>query len=247
MLSDFYFGKPYSYFVTVIGTNPDNSAELFVADLSEDPLNYIQLSDDELTARFKRNPKPIRKLKSNGFPTIRPFTESQNFALQLNLGAEELKRRAQLLKSNTPICERLTRLYALSRGERVISEHVEEQIYDGFFDKDQHILNNFHSISWEERKALISDIQDKRLKTLALRLLYCERPDLIDESIRKEWEIAMAKRLTSSEPANWLTLPTALKEADKLLSNASAHEIELLNEHKNYLHQKLQEMQALTN
>ena len=47
-LSDFYFGAPYSWLVTVIGANPDNNSEFYAYNLSIEPESLIDLSDEEL-------------------------------------------------------------------------------------------------------------------------------------------------------------------------------------------------------
>src|SRR5258707_1592505 len=51
-LSDFYFGGPYSWLVTAIGSNPDNSSEFYVYNLDIDPTGLAELSYEDLVQRL---------------------------------------------------------------------------------------------------------------------------------------------------------------------------------------------------
>jgi exodeoxyribonuclease I len=42
-LADFYFGAPYFWLVTVIGTNPDNSSEFYVYKVSTRMCRFLPL------------------------------------------------------------------------------------------------------------------------------------------------------------------------------------------------------------
>ena len=44
---------------------------------------------------------------------------------------------------------------------------------------DQAIMAQFHRIEWDGRPALAEKFQDQRMKQLAYRLIYLERPDVL--------------------------------------------------------------------
>jgi exodeoxyribonuclease I len=79
-LSDFYFGGPYSWLVTVIGSNPENSSEFYVYNLDIDPAGVAGLSDDDLALRLGTSPKPVRRLKANACPIIMPLENAPAIA-----------------------------------------------------------------------------------------------------------------------------------------------------------------------
>ena len=99
-LSDFYFGNPYSWLVTNLGSNPEIGTELFVFDLAVDPADLAALSDEQLIERLGQWPKPVRRLKSNACPVIMPAEEAPAIARASQLSLEELSRRAEVLRSD---------------------------------------------------------------------------------------------------------------------------------------------------
>lgn len=104
------------------------------------------------------------------------------------------------------------------------------------------MLDQFHEVDWSQRYAIVEKLQDLRLKVLGIRLIYLERPDLLNEMVRQEHELAAAKRLMGLDAeVTWLTLPQALKELDEMLAAASDAELEMLKEHRQYLQHKHEE------
>jgi hypothetical protein len=76
-------------------------------------------------------------------------------------------------------------------------------------------------------------------------LIHLERPDLLDNAICREHDLAAAKRLLGQgEDISWLTLPKALEQLEEMLAAASGAELELLREHDQYLRERYE--QALT-
>ena len=86
-----------------------------------------------------------------------------------------------------------TRRYA----EAEPPEHVEQQIYQGFYGQaDQIALKGFGDADWFNRMEIISSFEDKRLRYLGLRLAMIEQPGLFDakqltaaaDAIEKKWQ-----------------------------------------------------------
>lgn len=237
---EFYYGKPYAWMVTTLGQNSQINSEWYVYDLSVSPESLINLSGAALAKRLEQSPKPIRKLKSNTAPIIFSTDEGIPVSSCSGLSIEELERRAAFIKSNEQFKKNLVTEYEQLKEEYPVSVHVEKQIYNGFFDRsDERLLEKFHAVDWAERYAIIEKLQDLRLKALGLRLIYLERPDLLDAVTKQQQEEEAARRLLGLEPeTTWLTLPQALKELDEMLAAASEAEMNLLKEHRVYLHQK---------
>jgi exodeoxyribonuclease-1 len=236
-LSDFYFGNPYSWIVTVLGANAENGSEFYAYNLDIDPQDLATLPDDELSDRIVLLPKPIRRLRCNACPIIVPVEDAPAIAAAARLGTEELARRAEFLRGNESLRARLIATFEASRKERPLSPHIELQLYDGFFPKEDEVLvTQFHEVPWEERSTIIGAFKDARLRKIGQRLIYLERPDLLGEVKRLKFEQAIASRIGNDDiDTPWLTLPRALAHIEDLLIDAEAAEAALLAEHREHL------------
>jgi exodeoxyribonuclease-1 len=158
-------------------------------------------------------------------------------AAALRFGMDELERRVEFLNSHNGLLQRLIATFESIREEREPSPYVERQLYDGFFSRaDQHLLDVFHDVPWEDRIAIIDKLEDARLKIIGRQLIHFERPDLLSEADRSDHDRALAQHLLGAEAdVPWLTLPKALKEIDELLASVSAEEVELLLGHRQHL------------
>lgn len=238
--SEAYFGASYAWMVTTLGKNQNNNSEWYVYDLSVLPESLLDLSEAELKARLLKSPKPLRKLKSNGAPTIFTVEEGHGISTCAAIEMLELERRADLILGNPDFCSRLISIYESTKEDYPLSVHVEKQIYNGFINEsDRKLLEQFHVTDWSERYAIIEKLQDIRLKILGIRLIYLERPDLLNAAQKEEHERQSARRLLGlEEETTWLTLPDALKELDEMIATATKAELGLLEEHRHYMQQR---------
>jgi len=239
-MSDFYFGKPYSYLVTTIGQNQENKAEWYVYDLSVKPESLLSLPEAHLASRLAQSPKPVRKVKSNAAPMIFPAEDAPEICNGRECGLKELERRAVMVQADTALGQRLISALESQKEEYPPSPHIEKQIYDGFFEKpDENLMNEFHEAEWPKRYAIVEKFKDPRLKAIGRQLIHLERPDLLDKAICREYDLATAKRLLGQgEDISWLTLPQALRDLEGMLDDASGAELELLREHEQYLRKR---------
>jgi exodeoxyribonuclease-1 len=246
-MSDFFFGKPFSYIVTAIGQNKKNNAEWYIYDLSVDPTSLLAHSDAQLAARLNRSPKPLRRLKSNAAPMLFPAEDATEICKGRECGLKELERRAKLLQADTALRERLISVFEALKESYPSSPHVEKQIYDGFIgEADEKLMAAFHEAEWPKRNAIVERFQDPRLRTIGRQLIHFERPELLDKAMRREHHLATTKRLLGQgEDISWLTLPEALEELRAMLPVASGAELSFLREHERYLRQRHRE--ALSN
>lgn len=236
-LSDFYSGNPYAYLVTTIGQNRVNKAEWYVYDLSVDPKTLLPLSDAQLAIGLGESPKPVRKVKSNAAPMLCAAEDAPAICNGRNYDSDELLRRAALVHPDTAFGQRLVSTMESLRKEYPRSAHIEKQIYDGFLEKpDLNLMEDFHEAPWPERLAVVERFNDPRLRAIGTQLVHLEWPELLAGDQRRRLEIEAAKRLLGQvDDVAWVTLPRALREIEAMMVNASATELELLQEHKNYL------------
>ena len=236
-LTDFFYGKPYSWMVAALRPNPDNGSEMLVFNLAIDPDELAHLTVDDLTVRLAEHPKPVRGLRANACPIIFAYEDTPDH-LRSNLPeVSTLRQRAARIKNDQDFIDRITAAFVGTREQKVPSTHVEEQIYDGFTGNDDHaILSLFHESEWSERLGLIGELTDKRLTLLGERLVYTEAPQVMSPQVRNNFDAAIARRLMAAEgTVPWLTLPKAIADTDDLLAVASGAEAALLLELRDYL------------
>ncbi len=240
-LTDFYYARPYSWIVTAIVPNPQNSSEILVFDLAKDPAELMVLSDEALVAGLRDRPRAVRGLRANAAPIIQPYDAAPQDLRDHLPDLAELQRRAAIIKTDRSLRNRLVTSYLAAREPREPSSHVEERIYDGFISSsDQVVLDRFHVSDWSERLAILGSLGNERLRALGNRLVYSDAPQIMPDAVRREYDLAIARRLLA-EPGSvpWLTLPQALTEAEDLLTQAEGEEAILLRGHRDRLQQQV--------
>jgi exodeoxyribonuclease-1 len=235
--SDVYFGTGYSWLVTSIGTNPDNSSEYFLYDLSVHPESVMELGPDELLRRLAKKPKLIRRAASNKSPMLATTDAAPAIAAATKLGVEELERRAGMLRADPAFCQRLVEAVHASIEAYEDSPHVEDKIYDGFFpDGDKILLDAFHRSPWDKRLAIVDQLADPRLRQLGHELIHVERPDLLAEADRLDHDLKRAHRVLGTDPDGpWLILPKAIQDLEEMLTASEAGQKAHLQEHRVHL------------
>jgi exodeoxyribonuclease-1 len=166
-----------------------------------------------------------------------PLWELEDQGL-LRGSSDDLCHLARQIRSNDAFLDRL--MAAIVECEYVWpkSVHLEEQIYDGFVsDKDAALCQRFHQIPWEDRPELITSFEDMRLFRLSRRLIYHERPDLLDRNHLASMRDEVRRRVDGSiADAPWLTIPTALSQIQDILNQPiSAQELEDLERLREHL------------
>jgi exodeoxyribonuclease I len=212
-----FFGTPrVMHFLTRVGVSPNHANAHYCLDLECDIDGLRRLDDAALTERLAQEPKPIRRLKINSSPLLYPLwdIDADRF---LDLTEDELTRRASSVRANEEFMSALTRAAASHEPVYPPSEHVELQIYGGnfFSDADRELCRQFHASQWEARPEFVARFDDGRLKRLARRLIYYERPHLFEEAeLRAIAEDIEARRRGEGKHASppWTTIDQALSE-----------------------------------
>jgi len=221
--TEFRYGRQNSNIVTALEPNEDNTGQLFAFDLRNDPTPLFALPQDELTTFVTSKPSPIIPVRVNASPTLLPLELAGSSCEGFELGNEELLRRAELIRNDMEFIDRITEAYLATKEPYPESEHVEEQIFGGFYKtSDQARIDRFHKVDWKTRFAIAGEFEDPRLKTLALRLVYQEASEVIPIGLRESYDQAIAKRLLSVEEGikvPWTTLDKAIPEAEKILES----------------------------
>ncbi len=247
-LTDFFYGKHYSWMVTAIGPNPDYGSEILVSNLSIDPDDLSALTDDALAVRLAKTPKPVRAMRTNAGPIVLAYEDAPEDMRNAAPDLDELRRRAARIKNDSALSDRLIAAFLQTRAERVPSPHVEEQIYDSFTGNDDlSVMERFHELDWPHRTPLIEQLADERLRSLGQRLIYVEAPHVMTEASRRDYETTVASRLMAADgTVPWLTFPKAIEEVDDLITTAGDSESALLADLRQYLVQRAEEAAALS-
>lgn len=222
--------------VTHVGQHPKDKNLQYCLDLHSDFATLEQMTHAEICEQIKRSDGPLRKFRANASPVMAPLWELEDQGL-LSASSDDLCHLARQIRSNDAFLDRL--MVAIVECEHVWpkSIHLEEQIYDGFAsDKDAALCQHFHKIPWEDRPALITSFEDMRLFRLGRRLIYHERPDLLDRNHLASMCDEVRQRLDGSiADAPWLTVPAALSQIQDILNQAIPHQdredLQLLWEH----------------
>ena len=217
---EFFGNRSAPNIVTRIGSGQQANA-VYCLDLLCDLDDLRQRNHAALTTRLNKSPRPIRRVKLNGSPLLAPLEEAP-FDLLGDHSIYDLRARAMEVQSDAGFMARLVAASEPSGEEREPSPHVEQQLYEGGFwsDADGRSLDRFHQGDWDTRLAIASALEDERLRQLARRLIFFERPDLLTEQTRTAMCDEMARRRlgqTTSDPA-WLTVSKALEDCDSLIA-----------------------------
>lgn len=172
---------------------------------SADPADYFDSDDETLDAAVGKSPIIIRSLAINKFPSL----------FEVDSVDPEIEQRAQLIAANPDFHERVGKALTRRYADAEPPEHVEQQIYQGFYGQaDQSTLKSFGDSDWSNRLELIRSFEDPRLRYLGLRLAMIEHPALfeadqlsaVSKAINEKWLFCSDKR------NGWSTFDTV--EAD---------------------------------
>jgi exodeoxyribonuclease-1 len=216
---EFFGNRSAPHVVTRIGTSAQQQNVVYCLDLLCDHDDLRQLGPAALATRLGKSPKPIRRVKLNGSPLLGTLEDAPAELLMGNT-PDELRSRATAVRSDQAFMDRLIQASEPPAEGREPSPHVEQQLYEGGFwsDHDSRLLDRFHASDWETRMVIAGSLEDRRLKRLARRLVFFERPDLLaeDERISMSEELARRRMGQSAVPGPWLTVPKALEDLDSL-------------------------------
>jgi exodeoxyribonuclease-1 len=229
LYTDFPYNKPNHWLVSAIAVDPANSGNIIAFNLAHDPTELLSVDDTALKKWAATRPKPLRTIKANGSPILFDLALAGDRADLMKIGEPEIMRRARLLQDSPELRNRLLRAYVETREVYEESPWLEEQIYRSFPGaEDSALMREFHRASWPGRVEIAGQFEDDRYRKIARRIVFNQRPDLLDEETRKAFSVAIARRWISQDKVRWLTIDRALKEIDQRRDGSSYEEALLL-------------------
>jgi exodeoxyribonuclease-1 len=204
-------GEPVA--AAAIGQSARHPNLIHCLDLTCDPQVLAGLPGDRLAAALSGPSGLLRKLKTNCAPLLWPLRDAPAHLLG-GRDARALIAKAHALQQRPDLVRKLLDCAESCGTIHPPSAHVEGQLYESGFwsDQDSELLAQFHSSPWEARPSLVRQLADPRLRQLGWRLLFFERPDLLNDVARELAAKAMALRLLglSGRDQPWLSVPDAL-------------------------------------
>ena len=77
-------------------------------------------------------------------------------------------------------------------------------------------MSKFHSAPWNEKLPILSKFKDERLQYFGKKLLYIEKPEMLNKSDYDLIHKDVAKKLLSTNNEKWNTIPRTYSEIDTL-------------------------------
>lgn len=209
--------------VTPIGRHSKLAIRHYCLDVSADLEALRVMSDSTLISLCKGTERPIVTLRTNAAPTLWPLYDATPEHLAPFENENKVLGRVERIREDRSLLERLRKAAESAEPSYPQSEHVEEQLYEGGFPspQDESIMERFHAVPWEERLELAIRLNDPRYRRLALRLIYFERPELLDSKRRVAADEAIRERLLSPLNATvpWRSIAIAQRDTRTLLAS----------------------------
>jgi exodeoxyribonuclease-1 len=219
--NEYFYGKSRPYVQTFICQHPQYKWPLCF-DLKHDPRTYLAMSIQDLTSAMKKQPKFIRTIRHNKHPIIMNSSYGDKFDEYKIIGTATLQARAELVRENKEFAEKITSIKLSEAEEKEQSKsqedlYNEESIYTKFTStEDNKIMPEFHTAEWDKKLSILSKFKDERLQYFGKKLLYMEKPEMLN---REDYNIIhkdTARKLLSTNNEKWNTIPRTYSEIDTL-------------------------------
>ena len=218
-------GPPKAIIGCLCGYAAKNQNHAYLFDLDAmDPHALIAASDEDLMAALDEDARPMRSISINKVPMLLPPVAVK----------DEHQRRARALAEAPELRQRLIDAMAkrYSADPDAAPRHVEEQIFDGFYGRDDKArLKEFQTADWPRRQEIVATFEDARLRRLGARLVAFYAPNLLSDSDRRRYIAWRRERWNA--PADtvvgWMTFEQA-RQALLDMQMASPHDPSILEE-----------------
>jgi exodeoxyribonuclease I len=239
-LTEVYGTTPSVIPLAGCGTSPGADSLGCAFDLRYDPREYLMLGEDELLSVRNGRKKALRYGPCNKQPMLL-FGES-SFALPYaEADRDEFRSRADLIYQSQDFRARACRALGRRFSDRPQGIHVEQRIYEQFpSSADAALQSSFHDMDWVARRTLVERLADDRLRELGKRLIFVERPDVMDAVEKAELQTWTMDRLFGFGPEGPRSLDESYHEVCNLIEAGEHEHQPLLTEISTWLFKKLE-------
>ena len=217
-LGEVYRRERFRYPVVICGADPTRPNEIVFFDLSFDPEEIFSLETSDIFSMVHKGGRdgPLKKYKINKTIPVCPQEMIEDNAI-FDMDINVLIKRAELVRNNTDFHT----LVSDAMADRIFNfkepEHIEQLIYSGGFPKpsDKELMDDFHRIEESSYRIKIArNIEDKRFRLFAERLVCQMYPSEVPEDMQKRYENFLNQRLNEEGP--WGSTEKILAEIEKL-------------------------------
>lgn len=204
--------------------SPTNPNARTVIDLSEDPSGLLNLQAPELLAQIRTGRSPVRQVKSNAQPILFSWDQAAH-ALVEPQPLSVYRQRARACWDHPTFSRQLALALEGRYADREPSPWVDEQLYSGGFisNGDAAACERWHQQPWALRASFAAQhIQDPRLRSLAIRQVFLNAPEVLSRDAWSRGQDWLRHRLTTADEVPWLTLPKALARCEELEATADS-------------------------
>jgi exodeoxyribonuclease-1 len=210
LIERFGAAPPRSYFGVCAGTNPQNKNSVAFLDLDLCDTSIIDADDQEIAKAVSASPKLIRTVATNKVPNVFPVASP-------NATHDKL---AQLVAARPDFQERVGQALEDRYAGREAPQHVEQQIYGGFYNaNDKKVLEDFKAAGWRNRAQLVEQLNDRRLKQLGMRLVFLNAPEFTSHGYQLAARVAIRDRWLTNDPSKpWTTKAAVEHQLHEIIS-----------------------------
>jgi exodeoxyribonuclease-1 len=208
LIERFGAAPPRSYFGVYAGTNPQNRNSMAFLDLDLCDASIVDADDREFARAVSASPKRIRTIAINKVPNLFP----------VGVPSDAHEAIARLVASRPDLHKRVGQALADRFADRESPEHVEQQIYGGFYSAaDKQILEDFKKSDWQRRSELVEQLEDPRLRQLGMRLIFWHAPQFASRAYQSSAQTSIRDRWLANEPNRpWTTQAAVHLQLDEI-------------------------------
>lgn len=224
---------PGIFYLSWLGASDKDGNCHYCIDLTADIAGLATMDDGSLSAILVSSSSPLRRVRINAAPLMMPIYEVE--------GSDDTPNEAFLtgqvatLRSQPGLIDRLLAIAKGHETEYPSSPHVESQLYGQlipFEEEDKMVA--FYAATWEQRVSVLSTFADRRLFQLGRRIVFYERPDLLDSTLRRKMADGLALRLGADGGVPWMTIESAIR-AIKAHVTTDPRSTDIVRSYRRYL------------
>ncbi|SMX25034.1 exonuclease domain-containing protein [Boseongicola aestuarii] len=219
-LVEYHMGVPSLRAVVGCGHHPKNSTMQAVFDLSRDPAEVLNLSEEDLAEETKGANRALRTVYANKMPALVDLGLVGDVQGAVGLSPAEIARRAAVVSADGQFVARVGWAMEQRYPPFEPTQVVEGRMYEGFPSRaDETRMKDFHAASWPERAEIAETFEDDRFRELGRRIVFLEQPDVLRPELCHGLEAWLDNRRHGRDAVvAGRTLMDARKELKELLA-----------------------------
>lgn len=154
----------------------------------------------------RKKPSPFFRVKTNAATFVRPLGIEEASKLYPHLDLENSLEQFQKAHKSPDFISQLKSVEMGNRAEYPKGDNVEQKIYDSFpTSNDQSSMVEFHRAPPQDKLIVLGKIEDARFRSLGMRLVAENWPELLSSKKYDEHKSWVANRLVSDNAGNYLS------------------------------------------